>query len=198
MELKTEKGYPLFEVTSALQKSIRRGLYEDALFWAIELETKFRAYLWQRLTIIAYEDVGPADPMVPMAIEQYRQSYEFLRTNAKRPAERLVLTNAILLLCMAKKTRLADDLCVVMYRRHEHEDLRLEVPDYALDKHTRRGRAMGRGNEHFLLEASKLVNEHNEIVNNYAEEATRLKDKYGPAKRRPNANKKKGEDLDLF
>ena len=32
-----------------------------------------------------------------------------------------------------------------------------EIPDIALDKHTTRGQEMGRGSEHFLHEASKVI-----------------------------------------
>jgi replication-associated recombination protein RarA len=37
-QLKTNGGYVNSEVTSAMQKSIRRGLEEEALFWATELD----------------------------------------------------------------------------------------------------------------------------------------------------------------
>jgi hypothetical protein len=40
----------------------------------------------------------------------------------------------------------------------ELEKLRREIPDHALDKHTMRGRKMGRGSKHFFEEGSKLVN----------------------------------------
>ena len=33
----TMKGYDMFEVISAFQKSIRRGLEDDAMFWGVEL-----------------------------------------------------------------------------------------------------------------------------------------------------------------
>jgi hypothetical protein len=35
----------------------------------------------------------------------------------------------------------------------------IDVPDYALDVHTARGRKMGRGNEHFYAEAGKVFPE---------------------------------------
>jgi replication-associated recombination protein RarA len=35
--LKTKKGYDFFEVASALQKCIRRGMGEEAMYWAVEL-----------------------------------------------------------------------------------------------------------------------------------------------------------------
>jgi hypothetical protein len=34
------------------------------------------------------------------------------------------------------------------------------IPDYAFDKRTKEGQAMGRGDRHFLTEATKLIPEH--------------------------------------
>ncbi len=64
-QLKTASGYLNSECTSAMQKCIRRGLEEDALFWATELDLAgYGAYVWKRLQIIASEDIGLADPNV--------------------------------------------------------------------------------------------------------------------------------------
>jgi len=58
---RTLGGYLTSEVTSALQKSIRRALEEEALFWATELDLAgFGANAWKRLRIIASEDIGLA------------------------------------------------------------------------------------------------------------------------------------------
>jgi len=35
---------------------------------------------------------------------------------------------------------------------------KLDIPDYALDKHTKRGREMGRGDLHFWTEGCKIEN----------------------------------------
>ncbi len=61
--LKTKGGYLLDEVVSALQKCIRRGREEEAMYWALEMaESGCGKYLWRRLMIIGAEDVGLADP----------------------------------------------------------------------------------------------------------------------------------------
>ena len=61
----TNGGFNGYEVTSALQKCIRRGLERDAMFWATELwascDKTGREYIWHRLRVIASEDVGLAD-----------------------------------------------------------------------------------------------------------------------------------------
>jgi replication-associated recombination protein RarA len=66
-------NYDAFEVVSALQKCIRRGLEEDALYWAYELaespNTNYYSWLWARLKVIACQDVGPANPIMPLLID---------------------------------------------------------------------------------------------------------------------------------
>lgn len=44
----TVSGYNFHEVVSALQKEIRQTNEEQALFWALELESTNRKALWTR------------------------------------------------------------------------------------------------------------------------------------------------------
>jgi replication-associated recombination protein RarA len=70
----TPGGYLAGEVSSALQKSIRRGLEREAPYCATELDLAgFGNYVFKRLRIIAREDVEPADSMVAV---QVRSLYE--------------------------------------------------------------------------------------------------------------------------
>ncbi len=68
----TEHGFAADEVISALQKSLRRGLLDNALLlgWEMfatspELEEK----LWARLCVISVEDVGFGNRDCPMLVE---------------------------------------------------------------------------------------------------------------------------------
>jgi len=65
----TPRGYDFYELLSALQKDIRRGNEYEAMFWAVELETFNPRMLWNRLTVIASEDIGPANPVMSLVIE---------------------------------------------------------------------------------------------------------------------------------
>jgi hypothetical protein len=56
--------------------------------------------------------------------------------------ERLFLLHVVIVLARAPKSRTVDHAVMVMY---EGERPELEIPDFALDKHTRRGRQRGRG-----------------------------------------------------
>jgi replication-associated recombination protein RarA len=71
----TPSGYDMFELLSALQKCIRRNLEHDALFFAIELETFNPSALWNRLKVIASEDIGSANPLIPILIETLEKHY---------------------------------------------------------------------------------------------------------------------------
>ena len=180
-KLKTANDYELLEAVSSLQKCIRRGLEEEAMFWAAEIETKFADYLWVRLTVIVNEDIGLADPAAIQLVEALRQQYQFLRKNSKSPSERLPLANTIIAMCRANKTRLADDFQTVIYRRRDFQEWRIPIPDFALDKHTRRGKQLGRCVDHWRKEGCKLSNEI-EGMNPYEKEATELREKYGRVK----------------
>jgi len=51
-----------------------------------------------------------------------------------------------------------------------------QTPDWALDKHTRRGKAMGRGFEHFFSEGVKCNNDQTNIeLQNQAAELIKAK-----------------------
>lgn len=150
-QYKTPGGYAFGETMSALQKCIRRADEEGAMFWAIEMEPQFGSHLWNRLEIISHEDIGLADPLVLPFVHTCREQYWDMR-NRGNSGFRLVLANAVLAMCRAKKSRLADHFLITMYRR----PARREIPDVALDKHTTRGRQMGRGFDHFFTDGILL------------------------------------------
>src|SRR5579871_5710624 len=116
-QLKTLGGYFNSEVTSAMQKSIRRGLEEEALFWASELDLSgYGAYVWKRLRIIASEDIGLADPNVCVQVRVLYENWTEQRKKKDRShAERLFLVHAVLICVRAKKSRMADTALITMY-----------------------------------------------------------------------------------
>jgi replication-associated recombination protein RarA len=168
-DVQTPGGYLCGEVASALQKEIRRGHERNALYWATELDLAgYGGYVWKRLRIIASEDVGLADTQAAVAV---RALYENWLEQRKRKDDnpsfaRVFLVHAVCVLARAPKSRMLDHVLMVMY---EGERPHPDVPDYALDKHTARGRRMGRGKQHFLEVAAQLVGE--EMADPYREEA---------------------------
>lgn len=140
--LLTEKGYDLFEVSSALQKDIRRANEKNALFWAYELElSNFGAYLWKRLVVISIEDIGPANPDAVAHVLAFKQAYEELKKKKSRETK-LAVAAAVLYLARSDKSRLYD--WAKCHMAETHTGQRPEIPDYALDKHTSRGRRLGK------------------------------------------------------
>jgi len=158
-ELLTRKGYNFHECLSSLQKAIRRAHEEQALFWALELESFNPKALWNRLRIIASEDIGIADNHMAILTDALNRAYE-----AKQDS--LFIAHAVLALCRSKKKRIVDNFLIVVQRSKK-----LESPDYALDMHTARGRLMGRRQKHFIEEGTKLENEDMTIEDIYKERA---------------------------
>jgi replication-associated recombination protein RarA len=150
----TPHGIDPYEAKSALQKSIRRGLEEDALFWAAELAGWNTESLWKRLRVMASEDIGIASPSAALTV---RCLYENWR-DAQKEGEgegRLFITHAVLALVRSKKSRIVDHATITAFEGGLEER---PVPDYALDRHTQRGRAKGRGYQHFFEVGAKLEN----------------------------------------
>jgi replication-associated recombination protein RarA len=154
----TPGGYRCGEVSSAMQKSIRRGLEEDALFWATELDLAgYTEYVWKRLAIIASEDVGLADNSAAVLVEALYNRWlrQRKKDDSRHRPERLFLVHAILYLARAPKSRLVDHALVAMY---EAKRAAREIPDFALDLHTSRGRVAKRRWKHFWEEGARLEN----------------------------------------
>lgn len=158
-QLMTNRGYLLLDVISAIQKDIRRGNEEGAMYWALELIPKYEAYLWRRLLVIANEDIGIANPQVLGILPELMRQFFTFREGGKDGNCRLILANAILLMARSPKTRIADHFQQVVtqeWMADFHSGTKREIPDYALDCHTQRGRQMGRDKEFWLREGCKL------------------------------------------
>jgi len=156
-ELKTVHGYDFFQVASAFQKTVRRGLEDDAMYWAVELsKSKYTEYVWKRMIIMCSEDVGLADPNVIVRMMALKQSYDYLVKKDKSPSWRLPFTHAVVMLVRSYKSRYVDHAITVYWQQNGDE--RKEIPDYAFDMHTRIGKAKGRGLDYFYSESAKIAN----------------------------------------
>lgn len=170
----TINGYHFGLASSMLQKFIRRGMEREALFMAAELERSgYGKYVWKRLRVICSEDVGLAWIEGPAVIRALNENYlQFIKENdnPNRPGHRLYLVHAVLLLVRAPKSRLVDHATLAIFRTTD----RVEIPDFAYDKHTSRGKRLGRGIEHFFEEGAALGNEDPSIEDVYRQEAIDL------------------------
>lgn len=156
-QVKTRHGFAADEVISALQKEIRRGHTENAALLAYEMATtspELEDYLWYRLLVISVEDVGCGDLQAPVLIHTL---YQMNQRFGHRGGEYLLfITHAVRTLCAAPKDRASDEMINWLKHAVEDEGMRPTIPDYALDMHTARGQAMGRGPRHFWEEGSQL------------------------------------------
>jgi len=153
---RSKHGHKLDEVVSALQKSVRRSDSDGALYWAWELNVSgYGAWAWRRLFVVCSEDLGLAEPLAPAVVGGLWTMSEVLRANQPKPAPGekalyppLQLLQAAWYLARSPKNREIPDCLDVLYVRSQRGQLP-EVPDWALDKHTGRGRGMSRGARHF-------------------------------------------------
>ena len=153
----TKKGYDFYEVASAFQKSIRRGLLEDAMYWGIELyESNYSEYAWKRMIIMASEDVGLGEPSCIVQIMALKQSYDFLHLRGDAGAKKLPFTQAVVVLTNSRKSRFIDHAITVYWQQNKEE--MKPIPNWAYDMHTRKGKAMGRGLDYFYKESCLIAN----------------------------------------
>ena len=159
MITRTINGYDFFEVSSAMQKAIRRGDARVAGFFALELwHSRYPDYLWRRLFTISAEDCYG---IITKEIEALWQGHELVNKNKNEPKGRIFVSKAVLLLCECRKCRDADHLQNLVYDRKDVDverwidDVRhypLPIPDYTFDIHTRKGKKRGRTKEEFFRE----------------------------------------------
>lgn len=169
------------EIVSWLQKAIRRSDTEAALYAALELShSGYGHWLWARLRVICSEDVGHAWPEGPSVIEALYRTWRDFREKRKDDAH-LIVAHAAIVLSEAPKSRLACWAAVAWSAQE-----RREVPDEALDRHTLRGRKMGRGWDHFWSDASLLErHEPHPLEDQYRALARVAVERPSPPKRPP-------------
>jgi hypothetical protein len=150
---KTRRGYEPYECISAVQKAIRRSQPKEAVYWGWELWVSgYDNWAWARLNEILSEDVGIADRYLPAQIKSLEGQSKFEKQ--KKKGGGLQFVHAVLLLATAKKSRLVDWLLAEV---NSDNCERLEIPEYALDRHTRRGRQQGRDWPHFMAQGALLI-----------------------------------------
>lgn len=159
-EVQTVHGFAADELISALQKSIRRGLVENAVLVAYELYASgedCEDQVWRRLEIISVEDIGMGRPEAPVIV---RTLDEFRQRAARESPDRLIyLVHAVRLLALSPKDRTSDEMATWARRAVGDGTARPEVSDDFLDMHTRRGQAMGRDFRHWFTKGAVVANE---------------------------------------
>ena len=132
----TAGGLRADEVISTLQKSIRRADVRNAVLCAADMaatSAELDRYLWDRLHVIAVEDVGFGAPdaiATIVALDTGRQRFAY------GSHDRLLFAiHAVRLLAGSAKDRSNDELANLV-RLDVEAGARPEVPDHAIDMHT--------------------------------------------------------------
>lgn len=175
--VRTRHDLPADEVISALQKEIRRGNVENAATIAYEMistSPELERKLWDRLLIISVEDVGLGEPQAPTltaALESIATRFVYGEGDRE-----LAAIHAVRYLATRLKERGSDEL--LGWIRHATQDgsLRPQIPDYAIDMHTMRGAAQGRGPRHFFEEAARVSPEIDDRDTTYRDRVVELLD----------------------
>lgn len=162
-ELRTKRDYDFGEVTSAMQKAIRRNDARIAGYFAIELfESGYQEYAWKRMLTISAEDCAG---IITQEIQALFQAWLLANGGKKGEKGRIFLAKAAILLCQWPKSRDADHLTNLIYDRSsqitgesietlltECRGEKIEIPEYAYDCHTKRGKQRGRTKAQFFHE----------------------------------------------
>lgn len=142
--------YDAYEVTSALRKTIKLGLVEDAIYWTNVIltygEKAGPASIARQLWIMAAEDID--DPMIVL------RAYAVAKMVTSVP-ETDHLFYLVAAMCRARKWweteegREVDRLWSKAIGDLKSSGRRKPIPEYALDRHTRRGWQKFRETGHF-------------------------------------------------
>lgn len=136
-----KNGDAHYDTISAFQKSIRGSDTDAALHYLARLiESGDLSIIMRRLMIIAYEDIGLADPVTA----QQAITCINVANQVGLPEAKIPLANAVILLCLAPKSnsalkaidRALDDL---------HQGNYGEIPSYLRDAHYKGATSLGRG-----------------------------------------------------
>ena len=153
---RTKNGLEADLVISAMQKCIRRGEEQLAMRMAYELyitSTFHEEKMWNRLLVISVEDVCFGNPQAPILVKTLNDMRkEFAYGDGDRP---IFFLQAIRFMCQCKKERSTDHIKNIIMKEFAQGYVP-EIPDYAVDMLTIKGRAMGRDVFFFLDEASKV------------------------------------------
>jgi replication-associated recombination protein RarA len=140
-ERTTLHGLASDEVRSALHKHCRQGRVEQAVRAVIELvrtDEDHEHMAWTRLRVIAAEDVGFAAPMAPVVVAALHDSSLLFPVGSYERQE--LAAQAAAYLAVTPKDPTASEILQVVLA----EDLVPDIPDAAVDVHTRRGQELGR------------------------------------------------------
>jgi replication-associated recombination protein RarA len=185
----TKSGHDFYEVSSLLQKSLRRGDVVLAACAASELLPQYANYVWNRLMVVSAEDCAGlvTAEIVGLYDAWAKRSKESTNARAKANGHRIFVAKALVLLAKCRHSRDADELALLVVDRlpddvfmealDEAEDIldappeHFEIPEYVYDIHTRRGRKAGGTRARFMVDEHEALANPTSMFTNWREMA---------------------------
>ena len=123
--------YDQYVAASAMQKATRRGDVDTALKASTNLLMKNPRKFWQRLLVIAYEDIGLADLKLVCEITSVTNNKTWRNKNG---GEWVIASKLVIAMCQTVKDRTADDLLHLAEFDPALIPLRRELGNACIDK----------------------------------------------------------------
>ena len=171
-DLITRNGHNMFDMSSMMQKAIRRGDYDRAGYAAMELSFRYRNYMWKRLLVISAEDCYG---IMTKEIVALKMADDFINKNKKGEKEIVFISKAITLLVYARKNRDACYLgCNFMWADRTLDPKEIEevksieecqlldakIPDWVFDVHTLTGKIRGETINDMIIREQEALTPH--------------------------------------
>ena len=168
-DARTKNGHNLYDMSSMLQKSIRRADYNHAGYAANEMYGNYYNYLWKRLLVISAEDCYG---IITKEIVGLKMASDIANKGRKGyDIDPIFIAKAITLLCSARKNRDAcyfacNYMCIdrlIPEEEIEHIDLDScslgteGIPDWVFDIHTIKGRINGKTDLDMTIDEQKAL-----------------------------------------
>lgn len=109
-DVKTKEGQQLDNVVNDLRESIKKGAESDAIHWALTIvRSKFSAYMWRQLCVIAGEDIGVANPSVLTVVVSGQRASDLAVKSRKEEAEEGIVMTVVRTMCRSPKAERTDE-----------------------------------------------------------------------------------------
>lgn len=159
--LYTKSNHNMFEVSSLIQKAIRRSNKDYACYAANELAPRFRNYLWKRLLCVSAEDCYD---LITNKIVALKQADDMQPSSS--PKSSIFVAKAVTILLKVVKYGCCDfyvnDFAYPIVYLEDYDNRHMVIPDYVFDCHTHRGKQIGKTKKEFIVAEQSVLTPYKE------------------------------------
>ena len=169
---KSPDGYDMSTLQSWLQKAIRRGEEQEALYAANQFYlTGFPGAVFNICITAASEDIGLAERGLVAELMGLQNAFKLeVGRKSEHQPQRLQLVHAVLLCVRAQKSRLIDHALIVVF-----EGDKRNPPPWVFDIHTSQGKRAGKTVANFFDEENASMMPKSSVLDPYQEEAKKIR-----------------------